>query len=79
MAPEAVNAMSPRATASTTGLIDLRAAGFGGVFGAIAAMLIGALIFDFFNYWLHRLEHVNGALWQEHLLHHCDKYVNVAT
>jgi sterol desaturase/sphingolipid hydroxylase (fatty acid hydroxylase superfamily) len=79
MAPEAVNAMSPRATASTTGLIDLRAAGFGGVFGAIAAMLIGALIFDFFNYWLHRLEHVNGALWQEHLLHHCDEYVNVTT
>ena len=64
---------------TTTGLIDLRGSGFGGIFGAITAMLIFALIFDFFNYWLHRLEHANAILWQEHLLHHCDEYVNVTS
>jgi sterol desaturase/sphingolipid hydroxylase (fatty acid hydroxylase superfamily) len=63
----------------TTGVIDLRSGSFNGILGAVIAMLIWALIFDFFNYWLHRLEHRSSILWQEHLLHHCDEYVNVTS
>jgi sterol desaturase/sphingolipid hydroxylase (fatty acid hydroxylase superfamily) len=61
------------------GLIDLRALGFDGVSGGIFAMLCGALIGDFFQYWQHRLEHGSKILWQQHLLHHSDEYMNVTT
>jgi len=40
-------------------------------------MRLSALIFDFFYYWLHRLQHGSAVVWQEHLLHHSDEYVNV--
>lgn len=61
------------------GLIDLRALGFGSTSGALFALLVGTLIFDFFLYWQHRLEHHNKILWQQHLLHHSDEYMNVTT
>ena len=61
------------------GLIDLHALGFGELGGSLFAVLIGTLIWDFFGYWRHRLEHGNKVLWQEHLLHHCDEYMNVTT
>jgi sterol desaturase/sphingolipid hydroxylase (fatty acid hydroxylase superfamily) len=62
-----------------TGLIDLTALGFGGVRGAVAAMLLSAVIFDFFFYWFHRLEHASPVFWQQHLLHHSDEYMTVTT
>ena len=61
------------------GLIDLRALGFGSASGALFAVLVATLIFDFFQYWQHRLEHGSKILWQQHLLHHSDEYMNVTT
>jgi sterol desaturase/sphingolipid hydroxylase (fatty acid hydroxylase superfamily) len=63
----------------TTGIIDLRWLGFGGIGGTIVTMLISTVIFDFFYYWLHRTQHTSPVLWQEHLLHHTDEYVNITT
>ncbi len=61
------------------GVIDLRALGFEGAGGSIFAVFIGALIWDFFQYWQHRLQHISKVFWQMHLLHHCDEYMNVTT
>jgi sterol desaturase/sphingolipid hydroxylase (fatty acid hydroxylase superfamily) len=61
------------------GLIDLRALGFGSISGAFFALLVSTLIFDFFLYWQHRLEHRSKILWQQHLLHHSDEHMNVTT
>jgi sterol desaturase/sphingolipid hydroxylase (fatty acid hydroxylase superfamily) len=61
------------------GLIDLSALGFSGIGGAVFAMLVAALIFDFFFYWLHRLEHSNPVLWQEHVVHHSDHHMTVTS
>ena len=61
------------------GLINLRGLGFNGVLGGLFAMLVGTLIFDFFLYWQHRLAHGSKILWQQHLLHHSDEYMNVTT
>jgi len=64
---------------ATQGLIDLKALGFGGIAGAALAVFLSTAIFDFFYYWLHRLQHGSTILWQEHLLHHSDEHVNVTT
>jgi sterol desaturase/sphingolipid hydroxylase (fatty acid hydroxylase superfamily) len=61
------------------GLIDLRDLGFSSLGGDLFALLIANLIFDFFFYWYHRLEHKNEILWQSHLFHHCDEYLNVTS
>lgn len=61
------------------GIIDLRALGFEGAGGSLFAVLIGTLIWDFFQYWLHRLQHGSKVFWQMHLLHHCDEHMNVTT
>lgn len=63
----------------TTGLIDLRSFAGGGIRGSLIAILISTAIFDFFYYWMHRTQHTNAILWQEHLLHHSDEHVNVTT
>lgn len=65
--------------ATGAGYIDLSGMGFGGVAGAVVAVVIGTLVFDFFYYWLHRTQHSSAILWQEHLLHHSDEHVNVTT
>jgi sterol desaturase/sphingolipid hydroxylase (fatty acid hydroxylase superfamily) len=61
------------------GLIDLRALGFDGVTGGLIAMVVGTLVLDFFQYWAHRAFHRSKILWQQHLLHHCDEYMNFTT
>jgi sterol desaturase/sphingolipid hydroxylase (fatty acid hydroxylase superfamily) len=61
------------------GFIDLRALGFGGIGGDLFAVLVGALIVDFFQYWEHRLVHGSKFLWQTHLFHHSDEHMNVTT
>lgn len=33
-------------------------------------ILTGVLVFDFFDYWLHRAEHESAALWAAHVVHH---------
>jgi sterol desaturase/sphingolipid hydroxylase (fatty acid hydroxylase superfamily) len=37
------------------------------------------LTYDFFYYWMHRLQHANRWLWQQHKLHHSDHSLNVTT
>ena len=83
----AITAITPFIAAPTAyaiqklgfGLIDLRALGFGSVSGSLFAVLVATLILDFFQYWQHRLEHHSKILWQQHLLHHSDEYMNVTT
>jgi sterol desaturase/sphingolipid hydroxylase (fatty acid hydroxylase superfamily) len=41
--------------------------------------LLFFLVFDFFYYWLHRLQHVSPWLWSQHKLHHADRSVNVTS
>src|SRR5207302_11061250 len=61
------------------GLIDLRALGFGGLTGGLIALVVGTLVLDFFQYWEHRAFHGSKILWQQHLLHHSDEYMNSPT
>jgi sterol desaturase/sphingolipid hydroxylase (fatty acid hydroxylase superfamily) len=61
------------------GFINLRALGFGGIGGDLFAVLVGTLIWDFFQYWEHRLFHASPLFWQMHLLHHSDEHMNVTT
>jgi sterol desaturase/sphingolipid hydroxylase (fatty acid hydroxylase superfamily) len=39
----------------------------------------GLLVWDFFYYWLHRLQHASKWLWAQHALHHSDEHMNVTT
>ena len=61
------------------GLIDLHELGLGGFGGNLIALAVGTLIWDFLQYWQHRLLHGNKILWQAHLLHHSDEHMNVTT
>ena len=40
---------------------------------------IPVLVFDFFYYWLHRLQHEVPALWEQHKLHHMDETLSCLT
>jgi sterol desaturase/sphingolipid hydroxylase (fatty acid hydroxylase superfamily) len=61
------------------GLIDIRAFGFEGLKGSLVAVLIGTVIWDFLQYWEHRLYHGSQFFWQMHLLHHSDEHMDVTT
>ncbi len=61
------------------GLVDLSALGFGGIGGALTALLISTFVLDFFYYWFHRCLHRSPILWQTHLLHHSDENMNMFT
>jgi sterol desaturase/sphingolipid hydroxylase (fatty acid hydroxylase superfamily) len=50
-----------------------------GLLGAILATAIYALVWDFFQYWMHRCEHHVSALWIFHRVHHSDTEVNSST
>jgi len=41
--------------------------------------LLPLLVYDFFYYWFHRLQHVSAWLWEQHKLHHSDHALNVTT
>lgn len=60
-------------------IFDLRFDASQSIALALAAMLLNALIIDFFFYWFHRCQHTVGVLWQIHLLHHSDMALNVTT
>lgn len=47
--------------------------------GIVISILIYALVWDFFQYWLHRAEHKFSVLWTFHRLHHDDKSMNSST
>jgi sterol desaturase/sphingolipid hydroxylase (fatty acid hydroxylase superfamily) len=41
--------------------------------------LMPLLLYDFFYYWFHRLQHTSAWLWEQHKLHHSDQALNVTT
>jgi sterol desaturase/sphingolipid hydroxylase (fatty acid hydroxylase superfamily) len=46
------------------------------VVGWIAGALLYAFVWDFFQYWFHRLQHQVGVLWFMHALHHDSRTLN---
>ena len=48
-------------------------------FGYLANWLVFFFVFDFFYYWLHRMQHSISLLWRQHLLHHTERSLNVST
>jgi sterol desaturase/sphingolipid hydroxylase (fatty acid hydroxylase superfamily) len=61
------------------GWIDLRFAADKGLLALGAATLLAYLLFDFFYYWFHRLQHTLPLLWQEHKFHHMDEQLSALT
>lgn len=45
----------------------------------VVRILAALLIFDFFYYWYHRLQHQWPLLWHQHKLHHADPALNVTS
>ena len=53
---------------------------FGASFGGRLIQYFGyLLVFDFFYYWMHRLQHAWRILWQQHKLHHAQPFNVTAT
>jgi sterol desaturase/sphingolipid hydroxylase (fatty acid hydroxylase superfamily) len=51
----------------------------GGVVGIVLSTLVLAFAFDFFQYWVHRLQHRVPILWKFHRIHHTDRAINAST
>jgi sterol desaturase/sphingolipid hydroxylase (fatty acid hydroxylase superfamily) len=50
-----------------------------GVTGVLVSILVYGLVWDFFQYWFHRLQHELAVLWPSHRVHHSDDAVNAST
>jgi sterol desaturase/sphingolipid hydroxylase (fatty acid hydroxylase superfamily) len=50
-----------------------------GIAGTIAFALTFAIVWDFWQYTLHRLQHASPILWETHRFHHSDVAVNATT
>lgn len=50
-----------------------------GLWALVLATAVYALVWDFFQYWTHRAQHVVPALWPAHALHHDDDHLNSTT
>jgi sterol desaturase/sphingolipid hydroxylase (fatty acid hydroxylase superfamily) len=50
-----------------------------GWLGAIAATLVYAFVWDFFQYWVHRAQHAIPTLWLFHRVHHSDATMNASS
>lgn len=50
-----------------------------GIPGLIASILLYGVVWDFFQYWFHRLQHELQLLWPSHRVHHSDESVNAST
>jgi sterol desaturase/sphingolipid hydroxylase (fatty acid hydroxylase superfamily) len=59
--------------------VPISHARFGSLLGPIAAGFVYLVLYDFFYYWFHRLEHTTGWMWAMHRLHHSDTALNVTT
>ncbi len=46
---------------------------------SLAAWVLALLVYDFFYYWFHRLNHEVGVLWAAHVVHHSSEYYNLST
>jgi len=49
------------------------------VAGTVTVIIVYALVWDFFQYWVHRAEHHFDFLWRFHRTHHDDLAMNSAT
>ncbi len=47
--------------------------------GKIGCEILVLFLYDFFAYWLHRVEHSVPLLWRMHRLHHEEEHMNVTT
>lgn len=59
--------------------IPVSAARFGSWLGPVGSGFVYLMLYDFFYYWFHRLEHSVPWMWAMHRLHHSDPAVNVST
>ena len=50
-----------------------------GLGGGVAMTLCYALVWDFFQYWFHRLAHRSPLLWSIHVVHHRDPALNTTS
>jgi sterol desaturase/sphingolipid hydroxylase (fatty acid hydroxylase superfamily) len=50
-----------------------------GIAYLVAATLIYAAVWDFFQYWVHRAQHYFPILWKFHRVHHSDTSMNAST
>ncbi len=48
-------------------------------YGKIGCEILVLFLYDFFAYWLHRIEHGVPLLWKMHQLHHQEEHMNVTT
>jgi sterol desaturase/sphingolipid hydroxylase (fatty acid hydroxylase superfamily) len=47
--------------------------------GKIGCEILVLFLYDFFAYWMHRIEHCVPLLWRMHKLHHAEEHMNVTT
>ena len=61
-----------------TGFVDKHALLHLGSLGTVAGAAVGYLVFQFFNYWWHRLQHTSPFLWRwSHQMHHSAERVDI--
>ncbi|HSL68994.1 MAG TPA: sterol desaturase family protein, partial [Longimicrobiales bacterium] len=61
------------------GLIGLIVPGWRGLGGLAVSVFVYGFVWDFFQYWFHRWQHVSRALWSSHRVHHSDGVVSSTT
>jgi sterol desaturase/sphingolipid hydroxylase (fatty acid hydroxylase superfamily) len=50
-----------------------------GAVGLAISVIAYGVVWDFFQYWFHRWQHMSPALWPTHRVHHSDVCVNTTT
>jgi sterol desaturase/sphingolipid hydroxylase (fatty acid hydroxylase superfamily) len=50
-----------------------------GVLGVALTVVAYGVVWDFFQYWFHRWQHVSTALWPSHRVHHSDESLNTTS
>jgi sterol desaturase/sphingolipid hydroxylase (fatty acid hydroxylase superfamily) len=66
-------------TRGLTGLVFGRWQVGSGPWAIVLATFVYAFVWDFFQYWVHRLQHAVPLLWETHALHHDDEHLNATT
>ncbi len=51
----------------------------GGVAGTAIAVVAYGVVWDFFQYWFHRWQHMSASLWPSHRVHHSDESLNTTS
>jgi sterol desaturase/sphingolipid hydroxylase (fatty acid hydroxylase superfamily) len=51
----------------------------GGVAGTAIAVVTYGVVWDFFQYWFHRWQHMSASLWPSHRVHHSDETLNTTS